>query len=78
MLNLNYDSQFDVLYIQITNTSTSYGDEAIDGLVVLRDFLTEEITGLTIFGFKDKLQLNLLPSLPVDIDVAQAFKNLTP
>ena len=66
-MRLNYDKQFDILYVNITETRSSYGDEDIDGLVVFRDFFTEELTGMTIFDFKEKQANGTLPPLPIDI-----------
>lgn len=50
--NITYDSIFDVLYVNFGRTSNSYGDEDNDHLVIFKDFDTEEVTGLTIFDFK--------------------------
>jgi len=73
MLDLSYDKQFDILYVSISSTSASYGDEAIDGLVVLRDLFTEDITGITIFDFKAKFERGSLPPLPIKVNIDQLF-----
>jgi len=67
MLNLSYDEQFDILYVNIDASSSSYGDEDVEGIVVFRDLFTEDITGMTIFGFKEKQKNRTLPKLPIDI-----------
>lgn len=49
---IDYDSQYDVLYYTIGDTSNSYGDEDPTNIITLRDFETEEITGYTIMNFR--------------------------
>lgn len=70
MLNLNYDKKFDVLYISIGDPKQSYGEENTPGLVILKDIITNEITGVTIFDFKKRLNENTLKDLdlPIKID----------
>jgi|GEM_PF-2280679 len=70
MLNLNYDSSSDVLYIGLADKSNSYGDEVANGYVLLIDNDTDEITGLTIFDFMYRYNNGILTtvSLPVHID----------
>ena len=48
---IRYDSQYDIMYYVIGDTSNSYGDEYIDNIVALKDFDTDEITGFTIMNF---------------------------
>jgi len=69
MLKFNYDNKYDILYILLSDSKNSIGDEEYDGLVVMRDEDTDEITGLTIFGFWDKYQNGLLPVLPDEINI---------
>ena len=70
MLSLNYDKKHDVLYISIGAPKPSYGDEEKSGVVILRDINTDEITGITIFDFKKRLESNSLNvlDLPINID----------
>lgn len=49
---IDYDCLNDVLNIKFADTSNSYGDEIQDGIVVLRDLDTEEVTGVTIFYYE--------------------------
>jgi len=69
MLKLNYDNKFDILYILLSDSKNSLGDEEYDGLVVMRDEKTDKITGLTIFEFFDKYQRDSLPTLPDEINI---------
>lgn len=73
MLSLNFDLQNDILYIGLGDRSFSYGDETPEGVVILHDLTTEEITGITILDFKKKYLQNRLPSLhlPISIDFAR-------
>lgn len=57
-----YDDKFGVLYITFSDTSNSYGDEKLNGIVWLRDMDTEEITGLTIF-FNELENINKMENL---------------
>ena len=69
MLKLNYDNKYDILYILLSDSKNALGDEEYDGLVVMRDETTDEITGLTIFGFADKYKNNNIPALPSGINI---------
>jgi len=72
MLNLNYDSAFDVLYLGFADKSNSYGDEIKNGHVLMIDEDTQTITGLTIFDFMHRYKNGTLEdlSLPISIDYA--------
>jgi len=70
MLNLNLDRKNDILYLGISNTDNSYGSEIANGLIILHDIQTDDITGITIFDFLKRYRegtLNKLP-LPIKID----------
>ena len=69
MLKINYDDKYDILYMLMSDSKNSLADEEYGGLVVMRDEVTDAITGLTIFGFADKYQSDLLPTLPGDIKI---------
>lgn len=49
---IDYDEKYDVLYYCLLDTGNSYGDEIDGNIVILRDIETEQITGVTIIGFK--------------------------
>ncbi len=74
MLSLKYDKNHDVLYISIDYPRPSYGDEILPGVVILYHMETDEVTGVTIFDFKKRLDDNSLWSLelPPEIDLLQA------
>jgi len=69
MPKFNYDNKYDILYVLLADGKNSLGDEEYDGLVVMRNEDTNEITGLTIYGFMEKYQSELLPVLPSEIDI---------
>lgn len=56
---IDFDAKNDVLYIVLTPSHLSYGEDR-DGVVIMRDVDTDEITGLTIFDFKRKYNNNSL------------------
>lgn len=69
MLTLNYDKRNDVLYISMETPRPSYGDEVYPGVVVRKDFHTDEITGVTILGYKKMLAENKFDlNIPLGID----------
>ena len=57
MLNLDYDKKNDVLYISIGRPKPSYGEEDVPGIVILKDIITDEITGITVFDFMKRIQM---------------------
>lgn len=69
MLKINYDRTNDIMYFSLGDKSNSYGDEIVDGFVVMRDIETDEITGFTIFDFIKKYESNNLYSLPLPIPI---------
>lgn len=71
MLILNYDNKFDILYISIGNPVPSYGEEETPGLVILRDIKTNQLTGVTVFDYKKRVNTNTIKELniPVEIDI---------
>jgi uncharacterized protein YuzE len=69
MLSLNYDSKSDVLYIGFSDRSNSYGDEIVDGFVILYDLDTNIVTGVTIFDFLLKYRNNKLNDLPMPVNI---------
>jgi hypothetical protein len=79
MLDLNLDKINDVLYVIISDTSNSYGTEDYNGLVVLRDIMTDDVTGVTIFDFSKRYKKGNLNSLPfpfkIDIE-KEIYANL--
>ena len=69
MLNLNYDSAYDILNISLCDNHNSIGCEEYGGLVVMRDYDTREITGLMLYGFIDKYKNQSIPNFPNEIDI---------
>jgi len=70
MLRFSYDKTYDVLYILFSDDDNTYGDEDDQGIVLHRNFNTDDITGVTIFDFEKKYRTNQLPvlSLPIELD----------
>jgi len=73
MLTFNYDKTYDVLYILFSDDDNTYGDEDECGIVLHRNFSTNDITGVTIFDFEKKYRANQLPALnfPVELDYSE-------
>lgn len=70
MLALNYDKNYDVLYMGVADNSNSYGADMENDINVFRDVDTDAITGFVIFGFMNKFNNHSLPliSEPLAID----------
>lgn len=51
MYSVNYDSEADILYITLKDTSNSYGEDT-DDYIILRDIDTKEVTGITLLDFQ--------------------------
>lgn len=67
---INYDSDNDILYLSFAEPKPSYGEEKYEGVIFRYDFITEELSGITIFDFKKKMQDNYFSQLdiPQNID----------
>nr|DAI29986.1 MAG TPA: Protein of unknown function (DUF2283) [Caudoviricetes sp.] len=68
-IRANYDKKYDILYIAMGDKTNSYCDDDGTGLLISRDFETEEITGFTIFDFYKRFLENRLPKLPAGYDI---------
>ena len=55
VLNLNYDSKYDILYVRTSEYTPSYGDET-DGVVTFRSIDTDAVTGMAIYNVKTRVQ----------------------
>ena len=70
MNNFRYDSKYDVMYISFGESGNSYGDDALPGIILRRDIVTDEITGYTITRFKEMYKNKQLPILPPTFPLA--------
>lgn len=81
MLNLDYDEKFDILNVSLSDSSNSIGCEEYGGLVVMRDLVTREVTGLMLYGFAEKYKMDCIPHFPdgvtitVEKDIIPALSN---
>ena len=78
VLNLNYDSKFDILYARVSEYIPSYGDEE-GGIVTYFSIETDAVTGMAIFNAKKKIlsgdiDEDMLP-IPIDLN-AISVQNL--
>lgn len=49
--SFRYDEKFDILSFHCKDASNSYGDESPDNIIFLKDFDTDDLTGITILSF---------------------------
>ncbi len=70
IINLNYDSKFDILYARLSNYSSSYGAEK-DGIVTFYNIKTDVVTGMAIYDAKRRIQQGdiEISALPIPIDL---------
>lgn len=68
-MNINYDEKYDILYIKLSDNKNSIGDEEDNGILILRDKISNIITGITIFDFYRKYSMNKLPNFPEEINI---------
>lgn len=70
--NINYDINNDILYLNFGNSVSSYGDEVEEGLIIRKNILNDEITGVTILDYKkrkkDRNFIKFLEDLNIDIN----------
>ena len=66
-MKINYDNRFDTLYVTISDNSNSYGDDALNDIIIMRNMDTDEITGVTILSFLKKYRSGTLSELPLDL-----------
>lgn len=69
-MKFDYDRRFDTLYIALGDKSNSYGDDSLDGAILMRDMETEDITGITILSFLKKYRSHLIPKLPDSLEIS--------
>ncbi|MDR0857540.1 MAG: hypothetical protein LBN97_00735, partial [Oscillospiraceae bacterium] len=54
-----YDRNNDVLYLTFSDKSNSYGDDTNERVTVMRDWGTDEVTGLIVYDFISSLNIPL-------------------
>ena len=65
-----YDAQNDILYIHFTGIGSSTYAEEEDGILILRDYATDEIVGVTVFDPKTQTQKREKELCSFGLDVA--------
>ena len=72
--NFKYDNVNDVLYLTVGTPRFSYGEDLQDGIIARYDMDTDEMTGITILGFKRRV-LSDDPSL-LEVPLDFNFRNV--
>lgn len=69
-LTINYDKQFDVLYVRPTEHIPYYADEDDNGVITLRSFDDDSIVGMVIYDFASRVKDGTIDQceLPFSID----------
>lgn len=81
-LAINYDKDFDVLYVRPYTKESVYGDEDDFGVVTLRRMDDDSVAGMIVYDFKQQcgdgtLDLHCLP-IPIDASIPEIQKILHP
>lgn len=63
-MKFDYDKKFDTLYVALGDRRNSYGDDSLNGVVLMRDIDTDDIRGITILKFLKKFETKSIPVLP--------------
>lgn len=76
---INYDRDFDVLYVRCPTSDSTYGDEDENGVVTLRTVADDRIVGEIIYDFQKRCRDQSLPLayLPIPLDGAIDMNGLT-
>lgn len=77
---INYDKQFDILYLRPYTKESIYGDEDDAGVVTLRRVDDDAVAGMIVYDFKKQymdgvLSLDCLP-IPIDKKLPEIAKIL--
>ena len=62
-MKVDYDKEFDTLYVELTDNSNSYGDP-IGSVILMRSIETDAITGITVLSYRRQRNSGSLPILP--------------
>ncbi len=63
-IGFDYDSNADVLYASIGNPKDSYALEVSDGIDLLLDPVTNDLTGFVIIDYMARIERGLLKQVP--------------
>jgi uncharacterized protein YuzE len=66
-LKVKYDAVSDIAYFSIGTPRKAISEEAGDGLVIRRDFDTNEVVGVTIIDFAKRTEHNREFSIPLPL-----------
>jgi uncharacterized protein YuzE len=70
---IEYNREYDILYIRLKDSYDSYVEERTKGILVNRDFETDEIVGVDIWNFSKRILNNEPLPTPINVDY---FKNI--
>ena len=66
---MTFDSKYDILNIALCDDGNSIGSEEYEGLVVMRNYDTGEITGFMLYGFIEKYKVRKMPKFPSEVEI---------
>lgn len=68
-LMLNYDKNYDILYVSIGFPVPSYVTEDIDGILIRHSLVGDKLSGVTILDFSQKTKNQLYDAIPFVLDI---------
>ena len=71
-----YNSMYDILYLDICHSDDSYGVEETYGIVLNYDYETQKLSSIDIWNFKTKMDNKEQINLPVDFDLQDIYNQL--
>jgi uncharacterized protein YuzE len=75
-MSIEYNSMYDILYVRIKESSDTYGDEKIPGIVLNYDYETDEIVGFDIWDFKLRMRNKEHIILPAQIELEEIYSKI--
>lgn len=66
-MHLNYDSKYDILYVDIGEPCVAYGEKLDDGIYLRINPKDEKPVGVTIMAYKRR-KIDQLMEIPLNID----------
>lgn len=73
---INYNEKYDILYIRFMEDDESYGKEIDDGIVLNYNFNTNQLTGIDIWDFKQRIKGKENIDLPVSLNLQSIYECL--
>lgn len=75
-VKIDYEKNDDVLYLRLKYSEDSYGDEEESDIIINRDYNSEELLSVEIWGFKKRMESHETIKIPINIDLKEIYESL--